>query len=148
MSNSTALTEDEVKQFAVDWYRKLDVHAPLEEFKPLLKDDELKMVFPEATVTGFEGFKGWYDRVITIFFDEVHNVKEVKLTSVSDEKAEVKVVVNWQASVWEPPAPNSKRIVLDAYQTWEVKRDPSTQKPVVVTYIVDSLEYAEGSAKL
>jgi len=143
-----ALTEQEIKEMAAVWYKKLDVHAPLEEFIPLLAKDEdgLKMVFPEATVEGFEGFKGWYDRVIGIFFDEVHTLKEVNPT-IDGNTATVKVVVNWQASVWNPPAPNSERIKLDAYQTWEVIRS-AEGKPVVKTYIVDELKYEPGSATL
>jgi len=148
MNKSGALTEAEIQKFAADWYRKLDVHAPLEDYIPLLADEGLEMVFPEATVKGFEGFKGWYERVISIFFDEVHTLKEVKPTSVSSEKANVKVIVKWEASVWKPPAPKSERIVLDAYQTWVVTRSPKTGKPVISTYIVDSLDYAEGSARL
>ena len=144
----SAITQAEVQELAEIWYKKLDVHAPLEEFKPLLADSGVKMVFPEATVEGWEGFSGWYDRVIGIFFDEVHTLKEVTTTPKDDDKADVKVVVKWEASVWNPPAPNSERIVLDAYQTWEVKRSPETDKPVVLTYIVDELKYCEGSAQL
>lgn len=141
------LSQNELKEFAVDWYRKLDVHAPLEEFIPLLANEGLEMRFPEATVQGFEGFKSWYDRVVGIFFDEVHTVKEVALSS-PEEFAEVKVIVKWEASVWNPPAAKSQRIILDAYQTWFVKRSETTKKPVIQTYIVDSLEYYPGSAKL
>ncbi len=144
----SAITQAEVQELAEVWYKKLDVHAPLEEFKPLLADSGVKMVFPEATVEGWEGFSGWYERVIGIFFDEVHTLKEVTTTPKGDNKAEVKVVVKWEASVWKPPAPTSERIVLDAYQTWEVQRSPETGKPVVLTYIVDELKYYEGSAKL
>jgi hypothetical protein len=149
MSELAPLTQAEVQAFAEDWYRKLDVHAPLEDFVPLLADDGLEMVFPEATVQGFEGFKGWYERVVRIFFDEVHTVKEVKPSFKADGlAADVKVVVKWEASVWNPPAPYSERIILDAYQTWEVKRSPKTQAVVISRYVVDSLDYAEGSAKL
>ena len=147
VTNLAALTEVEIKQLATDWFVKLDVHAPLEEFVPFLAEDRLEMRFPEATVYGFDGFKDWYERVIRIFFDEVHTLKEVKVTSLGDE-AEVKVVVKWEASVWQPPAPKSKRIVLDAYQTWLMKRSPNTGKTVITTYIVDSLDYYEGSARL
>jgi hypothetical protein len=147
MSNVAPLTDAEVQELAKEWYKKLDVHAPLEEFVPMLAEEGLKMVFPEATVEGFEGFKGWYERVIGIFFDEVHTLKKVDVTP-KGEQADVKVVVKWEASVWKPPAPKSERIVLDAYQTWVVKRSPQTGKPVVTTYIVDSLDYYEGSAKL
>jgi hypothetical protein len=141
------LTQSEVREMAKAWYSKLDVHAPLADFVPFLAEEGLEMQFPEATVYGFEGFKGWYDRVIGIFFDEIHTVKEVKLTQKPNE-LEVKVVVQWEASVWNPPAPRSQRIILDAYQTWIVERSSSTGKPVVKTYIVDSLDYQEGSARL
>ncbi len=147
VANLAPLTESEIKQFAADWYHKLDVHAPLEEYIPLLAEEGVEMRFPEATVYGFDGFKNWYERVIGIFFDEVHTLKEVTVTP-SGDKANVKVVVKWEASVWKPPAAKSERIVLDAYQTWVVERSPNTGKAAVLTYIVDSLDYYQGSARL
>lgn len=144
---STPLTEAEIKDMAAQWYRKLDVHAPMVEILPMLADEGLEMKFPEATLHGHAEFEGWYQGVIRIFFDEVHTLKEVTVTP-TQEGAQVKVVVRWEASVWKPPAAKSERIVLDAYQTWVVKRSARTQKPVVVTYIVDDLVYAEGSARL
>ncbi|SRR5579883_1509354 len=147
VANLKTLTEAEIQQLAKDWYLKLDVHAPLEDYVPFLAQEGLEMRFPEATVYGFEGFKGWYERVIGIFFDEVHTVKQVKV-SPSGDKANVEVIVKWEASVWKAPAAKSERIVLDAYQTWVVKRSPNTGLPVIEIYIVDSLDYYEGSAKL
>lgn len=145
---SAPFTQSELQEFAEAWYRKLDVHEPLENYRPLLADEELEMVFPEATVYKWEGFAGWYDKVINIFFDEVHTVKEVTINSTTGDITEIKVVVKWEASVWNPPEPYSKRIVLDALQTWEVKRSPNTGAPMVTKYVVDGLEYYEGSAKL
>jgi hypothetical protein len=147
LANIAPLTESEVNQLAADWYLKLDVHAPLEEYIPFLAEEGLEMRFPEVTVYGFDGFKGWYERVIGIFFDEVHTLKQVTATPLGD-KANVKVVVKWEASIWKAPAAKSERIVLDAYQTWVVKRSPNTGKAAVLTYIVDSLDYYQGSARL
>jgi len=147
MAADTPLTEEELRQFAVDWYRKLDVHVPVEEILPLIAAEGAEFRFPEATERGPEGFTHWYERVIRIFFDEVHTVKEVTLTSGGDTP-QVKVVVNWQAKVWEPPAPKSKWLGFDAYQTWIVQRSPQTGKPTILTYIVDSLDPMEGSATL
>jgi hypothetical protein len=141
------LTEAEVWDLATDWYHKLDIHAPLTELTPLLVEEGLRMVFPEMTAEGLEGIRQWYERVINLFFDEVHTVKEVKLTPKANW-AEVKVMVKWEASRWMPPAPHSERIMLDAYQTWEVVRSPVSQKPVIQTYIVDALDYYPGSARL
>jgi hypothetical protein len=143
---SAPLTESEVQEFAALWYRKLDVHAPLVELLPLV-DENAEMKFPEATLRGLADFEGWYERVIRIFFDEVHTLKTVEVEP-SDDGARVKVVVRWEASVWNPPAEKSKRIKLDAYQTWIVQRSTQTGQPVVVSYSVDELKYHEGSAKL
>ncbi|HTN02565.1 MAG TPA: hypothetical protein VL132_11825 [Planctomycetaceae bacterium] len=147
LTTTNTLTVAEVKQLAADWYQKLDVHAPLIELLPLLAEDDLEMVFPEATLHGQAEFEGWYEGVIRIFFDEVHSLKTVDVT-LTDDGADVGVVVHWEASVWKAPARNSQRIKLDAYQTWQVKRSPISGKPVIVRYTVDRLEYAADSAKL
>ncbi len=147
MSNTKALTRSEIKQLATEWYRKLDVHAPLVEFLPLLAEKGLEMRFPEATLHGLAEFEGWYEGVIRIFFDETHAVKRV-VASIEGEQARVKVVVRWEASRWRPPAARSERIVLDAYQTWVVQRSRRNEVPVIVSYTVDSLKYVKASARL
>lgn len=147
MSIATAsLTTQSVKKLAADWYHKLDVHAPLVELLPMVADDA-EMKFPEATLKGLAEFEGWYERVIRIFFDEVHTLKQVDV-KLNGDAADVKVIVHWEASVWNPPAAKSQRIKLDAYQTWIVKRSPISGDPVIATYIVDRLEYTADSAKL
>jgi hypothetical protein len=137
----------EVKELVFKWYRKLDVHANIEDVLPMLISDGLEMRFPEGTLKSIEGFKGWYDTVTNKFFDEVHTLSLVDAVIDGDE-ASVKVVVNWQAKVWLPPEAKSKWLGFDAYQTWIVKRDPVTSKAVIAVYIVDSLDPMEGSATL
>jgi len=142
-----ALTQQEVSEFAAQWYRKLDVHAPMVEILPLLAEDGLVMKFPEVTAHGLAGFESWYQRVIRIFFDEVHTVKEAT-AKISGGEADVHVVVQWEASVWNPPAPSSARIKLDADQTWHVRRSASTGSLEITLYTVDGLKYHPGSASL
>lgn len=144
---TSPLTELEVQELAADWYKKLDVHAPMMEILPLLADQTLEMKFPESTLTSLAEFEGWYQRVIRIFFDEVHKLKEVSV-KLNGGQADVHVVVEWQASVWNAPAAKSARIKLDADQTWVVRRSEKTGKAVIATYIVNSLNYHENSAKL
>ena len=141
------LTTQEIRELAEAWYRKLDVHAPMVEVLPMLSEDGLEMRFPEATLTTMAEFEGWYQRVIRIFFDEAHLVKEVT-AEIDGDIAKVHVVVEWQANVWNPPAANSARIKLDADQSWEVKRSSVTGKPVISIYTVNSLNYHDGSARL
>lgn len=142
------LSETEIDALAREWYHKLDIHAPMVELLPMLADEGLEMVFPEATVTGHAGFEGWYQTVIRVFFDEQHTVKSVKL--LSDEPgraAQVHVVVHWEASVWKPPAASSERLAMDADQNWEVGRD-AQGKVVITRYVVNGMTYDEGSAHL
>lgn len=147
MNNLAPLTEAEVQQFAKDWYLKLDVHAPMVELLPMLAKEGLEMKFPEATLHGYADFESWYQRVIRIFFNEVHEVKKCDVT-VSGDQVKADIIVKWEASVWNPPAAKSERIMLDAYQTWIVNRSPESGQPVIVSYSVDELKYHEGSAKL
>jgi len=144
---STPLTQAEIAAFAAEWYHKLDVHAPMVDFLPMLADKDLEMRFPEATIKGWAGFEGWFQTVVRIFFDEVHTVKSTK-AKIKGDVAIVKVVVRWEASLWKAPAAKSLRIVADAYQTWIVRRSMMTGAPEIVTYIVDRLKYAPGSARL
>jgi hypothetical protein len=147
VSSAAPLSEAEIKEFAIDWYRKLDVHAPMVELLPLLADSDLEMTFPEGVSRGHAGFEAWYQRVIRIFFDEEHTVKEVT-SKPGGGDVEVKVVVNWQAKVWSPPESKSKWLGFDAFQTWVVRRSPTTGKPIIVRYVVDSLDAMPGSATL
>ena len=139
-------THPEIWSFASNWYRFLDIHAPLDSFKSLLTDD-VQLVFPEATVSGFDGYSGWYNNVINIFFDEEHTLKVADIVKQSSTVCEVHVVVNWHASIWSPPAACSTRLMMDADQTWELKRLPDGQL-VVSKYIVNSMTYEPGSCKL
>ena len=90
------ITDSELWDFAADWYRKLDVHAPIAEILPGLADLELEMRFPEATEHGHAGFSAWYHRVIRIFFDEEHTLKEARIIE-DGPLPKAKVIVNWQA---------------------------------------------------
>ncbi|MEY4520372.1 MAG: hypothetical protein RLZZ499_2972 [Cyanobacteriota bacterium] len=153
MNTLTTLTESEVKQFVNDWYLKLDVHAPISEVLPLLAGETLEMQLPETTLHGLDGFRSWYDRVIHTFFDEVHTLQTLDITIDGDRvlkdtaphiakaephRAYIHLIVRWEASRWNAPAPKSERLSFDAAQRWVVERSPETQQPAIVTYIVDS----------
>ena len=143
----TALTTLEVNELVYNWYKKLDVHAPVEEVLPLLISSGPEMKFPEGTLRSIDEFKEWYKKVTNLFFDETHAMKMLNI-DCDGETARVKLVVNWQAHVWNPPAAKSKWLGFDALQTWIIKRDAKTGKAVIAVYIVDKLDPMEGSAAL
>lgn len=144
------LTLDEIKTFATAWYRALDFHVPIEEVYKLLADKGLNMQFPDGDIWNYESFKKWYDRVTNIFFDENHYVKSVK-AKINGDKAEVDIVVGWQASWWEPPDAKSKRVSMDATQKWIVRRSTRNVYGLeIVTYNATAapFKYAPGFASL
>ena len=144
MTDMAPLEATEVERFVHRIYTQLfDAHAPVGEFLSCLDDDELEMRFPEVTLHGHAEFRQWYDRIITTFFDEVHTVKELEVTTGGD-RATVRVLVNWQASTWKPPAARSERSGHDAGQSWVVKRSPRTLQPVIIRSVVETYVPMDG----
>ncbi|MBV9490489.1 MAG: nuclear transport factor 2 family protein [Verrucomicrobia bacterium] len=127
------------------WYQLLDVHAPEADILPLLSDG-LEMTLPEGPVHGLDGFRNWYRTVTHVFFDERHVLRQVNV-ALSGQRADVGIVVNWQAKRWRPPAPRSESLDFDALQRWVVVPGPNGE-PVIQTYIVDSLNPLPGSGSL
>ena len=100
-------TQASIQSLAADWYHNLDRHAPAEEYSGLLADDGLELRFPEGTFRGFAGFRQWYERVLGLFFDEVHVIKSLDLAPGAGPDIQAKVVVHWEASTWTPPTPGA-----------------------------------------
>src|SRR5579859_1340649 len=115
-----ALTEQAVRDLVRDWYEALDRHVDLAQVLPYLIGEGLEMRFPEATLHTTAEFEGWYQAVTHRFFDEVHELKKVEVDLSEGDEATVDIVVNWQATVWNPPAPRSEWLGFDARQTWVV----------------------------
>jgi len=142
-----AFTEADIRTTVADWYRALDRHDDLPAVLPYLVDDGLEMRFPEATARGHAGFADWYKAVTNRFFDEVHTVSTVDFVELAPDRATIKVLVNWQARIWNPPAAKSLWLGFDSRQTWELVPG-SDGRPQVKTYIVDALDPMPGSAPL
>jgi hypothetical protein len=147
MNTLTPLTELEVKQLVDDWYLKLDVHTTVEELLPMLANENLEMRLPEVKLRSLDEFKTWYEGIIHTFFDEVHTMQKLVINTASD-RADIQLVVRWEASRWPSPAPKSQRLAFDAAQRWVVVRSPDRQKPIIKTYIVDSLTPVGGFPSL
>jgi len=136
-----------VQEWVANWYRALDRHDNIEKLWDYLAGDDLTMVFPETTAHGHDDFAKWYHAVTNRFFDEEHTVTSVEVGVWDGDVAEIKVVVNWQARVWNPPAAKSLWLGFDAYQTWEIVNDAPDHLRIR-KYVVDSLDPMPGSAEL
>jgi hypothetical protein len=160
MSNQGPISEEQINEFVTAWYLALDQHAPEEEVAKLVADD-VEMIFPEKTLHGIGDLQAWYaggtysdgeqaPGVINIFFDENHNVVSVE-ANIAGDTADLRVVVAWQASWFEPPAAKSKRVSLDAIQAWTVRRSDKNPYGLVITSynaMAEPFRYAPGFARL
>lgn len=143
------LSDDNIKKFCTAWYVALDVHAPAAECEKFLAEQELELGFPEKTMRSFGEFEEWLGVIYRTFFDEAHNVQSVTITNKTAERADLDVVVGWQASWFTPPDAKSKRTSMNAIQRWTVqKSDKNPYGLVILKYYVDRFDYAPGFAQL
>ncbi len=144
------ITEQQIRNFVAAWYQALDFHVPIEQVYPMLASQGLVMTFPDGDISDYPSFKVWYDRVTNLFFDENHFVNEVKITS-KGEQYQLDIVVGWQASWWNAPAPKSKRVSMDATQRWVVRASKQNAFGLeIVSYnaTVEPFKYSPGFARL
>ncbi|MCX3060161.1 nuclear transport factor 2 family protein [Streptomyces beihaiensis] len=134
------------RELAVGWFDALDRHAPVDEVLPYLAKEGLVMKFPEGTFNGLVGFRDWYDAVCAKFFDETHTVTTAEVLRGDEQRADVRIVVNWQAKVWTPPAARSEWLGFDATQTWTLAVQDGAVR--IVEYVVDDIVPMPGSASL
>jgi hypothetical protein len=144
MSNLGSITEAEAKELATEFYRLIDTHAPAEDFKSILSEDAFRVVLPNVEINNFEEFKAWHARMVRGFFDGSHKIYDVKLVSTSDAETTAKIVLVWDAKVWNPPAAKSEPTSILTYTTYVIKRSPKTKKPVVASYVLDLVQFAAG----
>lgn len=145
-----AITMEQARAFAAGWFLALDQHVPIDQAYGFLADEGLNMQFPDGDIRDYASFERWYDRVTHLFFDEIHTVHSVDGTVFGD-RAELRVVVAWQASWFEPPAARSKRTSMDATQDWTVRRSAKNAYGLeIVTYdaTAEPFVYAPGFARL
>jgi len=150
---NVSITLEYIHQFAAAWYLALDVHAPTQECRSMLAEDSLNMQFPDGGIHDLAAFQKWYEGVTNLFFDEKHTVQKIDVRSSSENQADLTVVVRWQASWWEPPAAESKRLDLESTQSWTVRRCSNEKNPFdleITTYIAraEDFKFAPGSAML
>jgi ketosteroid isomerase-like protein len=137
MTNTVScLSESEVHALVHDWFAALDQHSDVETILPLFAGDRLGMIFPEGPVCGIDGLRGWYAEVIGKFFDQTHDVRDVRVTATGDG-VRVHVTVHWRAKTWEPPAPTSQSLAFEAVQEWLVV--PGNNRPVIRQYEIKTL---------
>ena len=142
-SMAAPLTTWEVKELVYSWFKKLTDKVPAEELTAMLSGQSLEMQFPDDTLRNHAEFRGWLTKVTSLFFDQVHDVLFLDV-SLDGERAEVNLVVNWQARTWTPPAAYSAVTRFNVHQHWVVVRDRASGRPVILRYMVGQFDDIKG----
>jgi hypothetical protein len=141
-----ALTGWEVKELVYTWFKKLTDKANAAELTALLSAESLLMEFPEETLRSHADFRSWLKKVTGIYFDQIHDVLFLDVR-LEGEKAQVNLVVNWQARTWTPPAAYSQWSGSNVHQHWVVVRDRKSGKPVISVYHVAEFDPMKAGAQ-
>lgn len=125
------LTEEEIRSTVEKWFDLLSEHAPVDELLPYLNPKGIQMQFPEQTIATLAEFRGWYDRVGTLYRDQSHRLESLHLTR-DDQDVDIDLVVTWQATQSVDGSP----LVIRASQRWRIGRSLVTAMPVIKRYEV------------
>ncbi|WP_433269165.1 YybH family protein [Actinosynnema sp. CS-041913] len=138
------ITEAAVRGLVQDWFAALDRHDDVEALLNLLAPTGLVLHLPQATVRSHDDFRSWYQGMVATYFDEVHEVLDLRVQATSPLHAEVALKVNWQSRMWAPPSANSVWVGVDTAEHWSVVlRDG---RPRIRTCTVGGLTPMPGSA--
>ncbi|SDC90589.1 Cif family virulence factor [Actinokineospora iranica] len=138
------ISEVAVRGLVRDWFAALDRHDDVAVLLELLTTAGLAMHLPRRTVRSHEDFAAWYDETIASFFDEDHDVVEVKVTPTSPWHAEVELRVDWQCRMWRPPSANSVWVGVTVTEHWSVVMQGG--RPKIRTCTVGGSAPMPGSA--
>jgi hypothetical protein len=133
-------TTNQIRSFVYYWYGLHDVHASIKKSYALLNKNNLLIIFPNATIRNLVDYKKWYDDIGVNIKNNLHTVKELEITPISDHQYQVNVVVNWQAI-------NKDNNFINALvtQQWLLVDGASDSHPYVREYKV--IDYKEQSAE-
>jgi hypothetical protein len=122
-------TTNQIRSFVYYWYGLHDVHADINKSYAVLDQDHLLMVFPDGIIHNLTDYKKWYDAVGANIKNNLHIVKNLEITPISNHQYQVNVVVNWQAI-----DKNDKFIDTLVTQRWLLVDGPSDTYPYIREY--------------
>jgi hypothetical protein len=140
------LTEEEVRNVILAFFELNASRAPIKAFEEILDLESFEIVV-RGTEIAFKGIAGLADHQIgkLIFFDQRFETEFTAIT-IHDDHALAKTKDRWHASVWQSPAPYSRRLIADLDHTWKVVRCERTRRALLTFHSADTWKYLPGHA--
>lgn len=145
------ITADEVRELGTRFYEIIDKHEPIDNFIDVLdvENTDYKIILPGVELNDRASTESWYNRMIGGYFNGSHKIYSVDIKTSNEETAEVKIVLIWSASTWNPPSPKSQNVNILTYTTWTVEKvsEGGISGLKVLAYKIDRLDFAPGTSK-
>ena len=138
------LTEQELTDFILEFYRQADNSAPLGWFLPYIEEDHHMIWTPTCQFFGPAGFEEFYRNLTSNMFDRKHEIQNIR---VSDENGTqvVTFTIHLTGRVWAAPHPRSFHAENYADFRWTVRRSAKTGKVAIMDYFLTAVKFPEGS---
>ena len=118
-----------IETFVKEWFAKFDALVDESQFLPYLSKDA-KMVFPEGTVIGHDGFSQWYNTIKqTIKPNNTHTISNLKITSKTLNLYTIELDVYLKAELLD-----GTPFELSAHEIWSL--EIINEHPIIHTYLV------------
>ena len=130
-----------VDAFVRGWFALFDRRAPVDAYLARLVDDGLQMFYPpDGRIHGKDDFAAWLASAYDAFPKTQHTPKTIEITETTDDTAQLRVVVNWQADSRAADGAPSDHMNLDATQSWTLCRTPDGDGLLVSACIVEAMD--------
>ncbi|MFC1742742.1 HpcH/HpaI aldolase/citrate lyase family protein [Candidatus Riflebacteria bacterium] len=113
--NSSQRSKNELISFVYHWFSMFDKQVDVKSFLPFLSENNLKMQFPEATLSSHADFRKWYQGIKKTIKKNWHSLERVQVNIETAGKYSVDLVVLWKAETFA-----NKKITFRARQQWKI----------------------------
>lgn len=108
---------NDVRAFVYQWFHWFDVHADEKLFLEHLAEDGLELRYPESTLRSHAEFAAWYRGVGDTIRSNTHDVSEVEVTVLAEQRYQITLRVWWRAVTTK-----GESLSINLRQIWQIKR--------------------------
>jgi hypothetical protein len=147
MAEAGPLTETEVREVILTFWRLNADNAPASEFAPIIDEDfALVAVNPSGEeVVRFEGLRGLEEHRAgkEIYFNQRFTLRSFDC-EFHDDRAIAKTRGLWECMHSEPGMPRPEPLKADLAHTWYARRSPKTGRAVLSLHVCTYFQYLPG----
>lgn len=140
-ATASTTSPNAVRAFVYDWFALFDQNAPVDQFLDRLSADDLKIQFPERTLTSHEDFRSWYDGILTTYSQATHDINSLTVSPIDATSWNVDLVVLWQAIPF-----SGESVKFLAHQVWRIEEN-AEGKLQIKSYVVEAAPPLAAAAK-